>query len=259
MKHLHAGDIGTVAKLGSTGTGDTLCDKAQRADPAHRPSIRRPCTRSRCSPRPRPTRPRWAPHCTRLAEEDPTLSWHQEASTNQTILQGMGDQHIDVAIRKAEAKFQVGLMTETPRVPYRETVTRTGNAMHRHKKQTGGAGPVRRGPHAGRAARRRRTSSSSTRCSAGAISHSFMPAIEKGVRAVLKAGVLAGYPVENVRAVVTDGKEHPVELEGRGVRDRRPRGVQDRLPRRRPGAARTDHERARSPCPRRAWATCWGI
>jgi elongation factor G len=69
-----------------------------------------------------------------------TLAWYQEPSTNQTILQGMGDQHIDVALRKAEAKFQTGLNMVEPRVPYRETITKTGMAQYRHKKQTGGAG-----------------------------------------------------------------------------------------------------------------------
>ena len=81
-----------------------------------------------------------SPTLTRLCEEDMTLSWHNEASTLQTILQGMGDQHIDVAIRRAETKFQVGLHIELPRVPYRETITKQNSAMYRHKKQTGGSG-----------------------------------------------------------------------------------------------------------------------
>jgi elongation factor G len=154
--------------------------------------------------------PKMGASLTRLAEEDPTLSWHQEPSTNQTILQGMGDQHIDVAIRKAESKFQVGLMTETPRVPYRETVTRIGRAVHRHKKQTGGAGQFAE-VHMQVEPNPESNFEFVNKVFGGAISTSFMPAIEKGVRAVLKTGVLAGYPVENVRVAVTDGKEHPVD------------------------------------------------
>ena len=154
--------------------------------------------------------PKMGASLTRLVEEDPTLSWHQEASTNQTILQGMGDQHIDVAIRKAESKFQVGLLTETPRVSYRETVTRTGNAAHRHKKQTGGAGQFAE-VHMRVEPLPEENFEFVNKVVGGAISHSFMPAIEKGVRSVMKAGVLAGFPLENVRAVVTDGKEHPVD------------------------------------------------
>jgi elongation factor G len=139
-----------------------------------------------------------------------TLSWHQEPSTNQTILEGMGDQHIDVAIRKAEAKFQVGLNTEIPKVPYRETITEGGDGVYRHKKQTGGAGqfaevhmrimPFEEGDF-----------EFNNKVFGGAISSGYMPAIEKGVKGVMRQGAIAGYPVEKVRVEVYDGKEHPVD------------------------------------------------
>jgi elongation factor G len=209
VKHLHAGDIGTVAKLGSTGTGDTLGDKAHRLIlPA--PEYPTALYSVAVLPKTQADSPKMGASLTRLAEEDPTLSWHQEGSTNQTILQGMGDQHIDVAIRKAESKFQVGLTTETPRVPYRETITKTGTAMHRHKKQTGGAGQFAE-VHMRVEPLPDQIFEFVNDVFGGAISHSFMPAIEKGVRSVMKAGVLAGFPVENVRAAVFDGKEHPVD------------------------------------------------
>jgi elongation factor G len=139
-----------------------------------------------------------------------TLSWYQEPSTNQTILQGMGDQHIDVAIRKAESKFQTGLIIEEPRVPYRETITKAGSGQYRHKKQTGGAGQfaevhMRVEPLADE------NFEFKNEVFGGAISNNFMPAIEKGVRGVMQSGVLAGYPVEKVKVAVTDGKEHPVD------------------------------------------------
>ncbi len=209
VKVLHAGDIGTVAKLASAGTGDTLGDKAQRIVIA-RPTYPNALYAVAVLPKTQADSTKMGASLSRLCEEDPTLSWHQEGSTNQTILQGMGDQHIDVAIRKAESKFQVGLVTETPRVSYRETITRKGQAVHRHKKQTGGAGQfaevhMRVEPLADE------SFEFVNEVFGGAISHSFMPAIEKGVRGVLKTGVLAGYPVENVLAAVTDGKEHPVD------------------------------------------------
>ena len=139
-----------------------------------------------------------------------TLSWRQEASTNQTILQGMGDQHIDVAIRKAESKFQTGLNAELPKVPFLETITKQGQAMYRHKKQTGGAGQF------GEVHMRIEPSPDeeyvfSNDVFGGAISSSYMPAIEKGIKGVMKEGVLAGYPVRNVKVSVYDGKEHPVD------------------------------------------------
>jgi elongation factor G len=206
---LHAGDIGTVAKLASAGTGDTLGDKAQRVlVPA--PEYPNALFAVAVLPKTQADSTKMGASLTRLCEEDPTLSWHQEGSTNQTILQGMGDQHIDVAIRKAETKFQVGLQTETPRVSYRETITRPGQAMHRHKKQTGGAGQFAE-VHMRVEPDPEEDFEFVNEVFGGAISNSFMPAIEKGVRSVLKTGVIAGYPVENVRVAVTDGKEHPVD------------------------------------------------
>ena len=151
-----------------------------------------------------------SPSLTRLCEEDMTLTWHQEHSTNQTILQGMGDQHIDVAIRRAESKFQVNLTTELPRVPYRETITKKAQAMHRHKKQTGGSGqfgevwlrvePLPEGDF-----------EFVNAVVGGAIGSNYMPAIEKGIRSVMKDGVLAGFSVSGVKVEVYDGKEHPVD------------------------------------------------
>ena len=209
VKTLHAGDIGTVAKLSDTGTGHTLCDKGHPLTLAT-PKYPNALYSVAVVPKTQADSTKMGASLTRLSEEDPTLSWRQEPSTNQTILQGMGDQHIDVAIRKAETKFQVGLTTETPRVPYRETITRTGKSMHRHKKQTGGAGQfaevhLQVEPFADD------DFEFVNRVFGGAISHSFMPAIEKGVRGVMKQGVIAGYPVRNVRVAVTDGKEHPVD------------------------------------------------
>jgi len=209
VKVLHAGDVGTVAKLASAGTGDTLGDKAHRVVVSP-PTYPNALFAVAVVPKTQADSTKMGASLTRLCEEDPTLSWHQEGSTNQTILQGMGDQHIDVAIRKAETKFQVGLHTEPPRVSYRETITRKGQAVHRHKKQTGGAGQfaevhMRVEPLA------EAIFEFVNEVFGGAISHSFFPAIEKGVRGVLKGGVLAGYPIENVLAAVTDGKEHPVD------------------------------------------------
>jgi elongation factor G len=122
----------------------------------------------------------------------------------------MGDQHIDVAIRKAESKFQVGLMTEIPKVPYRETITREGAAQYRHKKQTGGAGQFAE-VHLRTIPLEEEEFEFENKVFGGAISQGYMPAIEKGVKGVMRGGVLAGYPVEKVRVEVFDGKEHPVD------------------------------------------------
>lgn len=209
VKVIHAGDIATVPKLSATSTGDTLCDKAH---PLELPVPEYPSAlyRVALSPKTQADSAKISPTLTRLVEEDMTLSWYQEPSTNQTILQGMGDQHIDVAIRKAETKFQTGLLTEEPRVPYRETITRSGTSQYRHKKQTGGAGQFAE-VHMRVEPLPEQDFEFANEVFGGAISNNFMPAIEKGVRAVMKTGVLAGFPVENVKVAVTDGKEHPVD------------------------------------------------
>jgi elongation factor G len=209
IKHVHAGDIATVPKLSITSTGDTLCDKAH-ALTLPVPTYPNALYRVAVSPKSQADSAKISPTMTRLCEEDMTLSWYQEAATNQTILQGMGDQHIDVAIRKAESKFQTNLLTEEPRVPYQETISRQASAQYRHKKQTGGAGQfgevhLRVEPLA------EEEFEFKNEVFGGAVSSSYMPAIEKGIRSVMKTGVIAGYPVLNVKVAITDGKEHPVD------------------------------------------------
>ncbi len=209
VKTVHAGDIATVSKLGSTSTGDVLCDKGHPLT-MPLPDYPNALYRVAVSPKTQSDSAKISSTLTRLCEEDMTLSWHNEQNTNQTILQGMGDQHIDVAIRKAEAKFQTGLNIEEPRVPYQETITRQGQATYRHKKQTGGSGQF------GEVSMRieplqEEDFDFANEVFGGAISSSYMPAIEKGVKSVMKEGVVAGFPVKNIKVAVTDGKEHPVD------------------------------------------------
>jgi elongation factor G len=209
MKLIHAGDIASVPKLSTTATGNTFCDKGHPlslSEPVYPHALYSVAV----FPKTQADSAKISPTLTRLCEEDMTLSWRQEPSTNQTILQGMGDQHIDVAIRKAEGKFQTGLLTEIPKVPYQETITKQAASQYRHKKQTGGAGQfaevfMRVEPY------QEDEFSFTNDVFGGAISSSFMPAIEKGVRGVMKEGVIAGYPVINVHVSVYDGKEHPVD------------------------------------------------
>jgi elongation factor G len=208
-KVIHSGDIGQVAKMGETATSDTLCDKTH---PLTLPIPHYPSALFRVAvmPKTQADSTKISPTLTRLCEEDMTLSWRMESATNQTILQGMGDQHIDVAIRRAESKFQVGLSTESPRVPFQETITKKAQATHRHKKQTGGAGQF------GEVSLRVEPNPDGefeivNDIFGGAISASYIPAIEKGIRATMKEGIMAGYPVHSVRVSVYDGKEHPVD------------------------------------------------
>ena len=139
VKVVHAGDIGSVAKLTVSATGDTFSDKNHPLTVAP-PKFPAALFRVAISPKTQADAAKITPTLTRLCEEDMTLSWYNERSTGETVLQGMGDQHIDVAIHRAQTKFQVGLVTHEPKVPYREGITRKASAQYRHKKQTGGAG-----------------------------------------------------------------------------------------------------------------------
>jgi elongation factor G len=209
VKVVHAGDIASVPKLTHTATGDTLCD---RNHPLSLPIPEYPSAlyRVAVSPKTQADAAKITSSLTRLCEEDMTLSWYQEPATRQTILQGMGDQHIDAAIHRAGSKLQVGLVLEEPKVPYREGITKKGTAMYRHKKQTGGAGQFGE-VHLSVEPLSDQDFDLSWDVFGGAISSSYEPAIRKGIQNTMKDGVIAGYPMYKVKVSVFDGKEHPVD------------------------------------------------
>jgi elongation factor G len=210
VSKIAAGDIGAVAKLSTSLTGDTICDRGHPLT-IPQPEFPSPLFSLAVNPKTQGDSAKMGPTLTRLAEEDPTLRWYQEPSTKQTIVAGMGDAHLDIAVRRLEGRFGVGLETNIPKVPYRETITRTYSTQYRHKKQTGGAGqfaevhvrvePLARGDEFDYV----------WEVFGGRISGSFSSSIEKGIKAVMSQGVIAGYPVVDVRVAVTDGKEHPVD------------------------------------------------
>lgn len=148
---------------------------------------------------------------TKLVDEDPCLKVEHVASTNETIVYGLGDLHLRVLLERLREVYRFEVNTRPPRIAYRETITAPAEGHHRHKKQTGGAGqfgevflriePLERG--AGFEFR--------DEVRGGTIPGQFIPAVEKGVREVLAHGAIAGYPVVDVRVVVYDGKHHSVD------------------------------------------------
>lgn len=210
VKRLHTGDIGAVAKLTHTLTGDTLCDKGH---PVRLPGPDFPSTlfAVAVSPMSKADQAKLGPTLTRICEEDPTLHWHQEASTRQMILAGMGEAHVDIAVRRMENRFDVKVETAIPKVPYRETITKIYADSYRHKKQTGGAGQFAEVHMRLEPLPRDTGFEYEWEVFGGAISRSFESSIQKGVKQVMEQGVIAGYPVVDVKAVVYDGKEHPVD------------------------------------------------
>ncbi len=209
VDQLHVGDIGAAAKLSRTTTGDTLTTKADGIEVA-RPVFPDPLYAVALTPATQADGAKMGPTLTSICDTDPTLRWRQEAATKQIILEGMGEMHINVAISRAE-QLGLGLITAVPKVPYLETISRTASAVYRHKKQTGGAGqfaevhlrvePMDRGGGFEFA----------SEVVGGSISQSFIQSTEKGVRQTLDAGAIAGFPVVDVKAIVFDGKEHPVD------------------------------------------------
>jgi elongation factor G len=207
---LGPGDIGVVAKLAETGTGDTL---TQREHPIvlQRPRFPQPLYSVAIQPKNKADLDKLSPSLTRIVEEDPTLSVHREPATGEMILAGLGESHLEIACERMARKFGVNVALSAPRVPYRETIRGTARAEGRHVKQTGGHGqygvcwvelePLERGGGF----------EFVDRIVGGVISQSYRPAVEKGIREAMEEGVLAGYPMVDVRAKLVDGKEHPVD------------------------------------------------
>lgn len=209
VKIVHAGDIANVPKLSETATGDTFCTEGHPLTLAV-PEYPTGLFRVAIVPKTQSDAAKISPTLTRLCEEDMTLDWYNEKATRQTILKGMGSQHIDVAIRRADTKLQVGLETIEPRIPYREGITKKASASYRHKKQSGGSGQfgevhmtIENYPD--------EDFELSWDVFGGSISNSYEPAIRKGILSVMKDGAIAGYPMQNIKVSIFDGKEHPVD------------------------------------------------
>jgi elongation factor G len=207
VTRLHVGDIGVVAKLQNTKTGDTLGDK-DKDFTLVQPEFPAPLYAVSVSPKTQQDSAKIGTVLTSLCAADPTLRWRQDPDTKQTVLEGMGEIHIQVAVKRAE-NLGVGIELGMPKVPYRETISGEKEANYRHKKQTGGAGQF--GEVTLKVAPIEEGFVWETKVVGGAISHTFQQSAEKGVRAVLETGFLAGFPITGVKVTLLDGKEHPVD------------------------------------------------
>ncbi len=205
-----AGDIGGVAKLSVTSTGDTLCtqDKPVKLAPITFPN---PVFSQAVYPKTKTDLDKLGPALTRLVEEEPTMHVRRDTETSETILSGMGETQLDVAAEEILSKFGVNILLETPKVPYRETITSTVQAEYKHKKQTGGHGQY---GHVLLRLEPLPTGSGTEfvdEVVGGRIPRNYIPAVEKGVKEALNEGVLARYPATDIRIAVYDGSFHPVD------------------------------------------------
>ena len=207
------GDIGAISKLSATVTGDTLSqkDNAIAFEPVTFPVGYYTMS---VYPKTKADVDKMSISLARIVEEDPSLRMSRESNTNETHISGLGDVHLEVAVERVKRKFGTELSLELPKVPYKETITAVTKAEYKHKKQTGGHGqyghvllrlePLERGEGFQFGAE----------VVGGSVPREYIGPTEKGVAKALQEGVLAGYPVVDVRAVLYDGSFHDVDSSG---------------------------------------------
>jgi elongation factor G len=205
-----AGDVGAVARLSLTATGDTLC---AREHSVILPGIEFPKANFSMAiqPQAKSDLDKMSTVLPRICEEDPSLETRREADTNEFIISGVGDNHLEITREKIRRKFGVEVKLDPPKIPYKETITMSANAEYKHRKQTGGHGqyghvllelePLPRGGGF----------EFVKKIVGGAIPQNYIPSVEKGVNEAKQEGVLAGYPVVDVKVSLYDGSFHPVD------------------------------------------------
>ena len=213
LTEVTAGDIGAVGKLSSTVTGDTLCTRDNQVtfDPIQMPVG---YYRVAVSPASKADLDKMSLALSRIVEEDPSLQMSRNASTSETLITGLGDAQIDVAIDKIKRKFGAELRVRLPRVPYKETITRTTQSEYRHKKQSGGHGQFGHVLLRLEPMERDRGFEFGNEVVGGRVPREYIPAVEKGVVKALDEGALAGYPLVDLKAVLYDGSFHSVDSSG---------------------------------------------
>ncbi|HEY5430873.1 MAG TPA: elongation factor G [Solirubrobacteraceae bacterium] len=207
------GDIGAVAKLKETRAGDWL---AARDEPITMPSIKLPAPVMAFSiePQAKGDEDKVFTALRRLQEEDPTIDLHRDAQTGEQIVAGLSQVHVEVIVERLHARFGAEVTLRPPRVPYQETIRGSAKAHGRHKKQTGGRGqfgdchieiePLNDPTHP--------TGFEFVNAiKGGVIPNGFIPAVEKGVQEAMQEGVVAGYPIKDVRVRLYDGSYHTVD------------------------------------------------
>ena len=210
VARVNAGDIGAVTKLRDTHTSDTLCDAASTLSFAPI-AFAEPVLSYAIEPKSRGDEEKISTSLQRLQEEDPTIRYARDPQTQQLLLSGQGQLHIEVTVAKLKRRFGVEVNLKLPRIPYRETITAATEAHGRHKKQTGGHGqfgdckirvePLPRG----------QDFEFANEIFGGSIPRQFIPAVEKGIHEARAKGFLAGYPMVDFRVTLHDGQFHAVD------------------------------------------------
>ena len=210
VPEIHAGDIGSVAKLKETLTGDSLGDKSA---PILYPPVKlpEPAISFAIAPNSRGDEDRLGAALHKILEEDTSLRFYRDPQTKEFLLGGTGQQHVEVIVSRLKRRYNVNVTLKAPKVPYRETIRGTADVQGRHKKQTGGHGqygdckikmePLPRGGNF----------EFVNEIFGGAIPKNYIPAVEKGIVDAAQRGFLAGYPVVDFRVILYDGSYHDVD------------------------------------------------
>ena len=210
VEELSAGDIGAVNKLNNTNTGDTLCDEKYKIKfydiPLPKPVITMAVTAAKGGEEDKVFQ-----GLNRLAEEDLTFKVEKDKDTGEMVIRGQGETQLDILCKKLKSKFGAEAVLKDPKVAFKETITGTAEAEGKHKKQSGGAGQfgvvnIKFEPGAEDG-----VFEFVDAVVGGAVPRQFIPAVEKGLREAIQKGVLAGYPMTNLKCTLFDGKYHPVD------------------------------------------------
>ncbi|KPU42673.1 elongation factor G [Oxobacter pfennigii] len=210
VSKLSAGDVGAVAKLAVTTTGDTLCD-AQNPIKYKAIDFPQPCISMSVKPKSKGDEDKISSGLTKLLEEDPTFKVSRDVENAETIISGTGELHLEVIARKLQNKFGAEVALDLPKIPYRETIRKISDVQGKHKKQSGGHGQY------GDVHIKFEPNSDGTdfmfvdQIVGGVVPRQYIPAVEKGLKECISKGVLAGYPVVGLKATLHFGSYHPVD------------------------------------------------
>ena len=226
------GDIGSVTKLANTHTGDTLTASKDATTPLEPVNFPAPCFTLAVHPKSQADLDKMGSALARMAEEDRTLRVSRDPETGETLISGMGETHLQIAIDAIKRKFAVDLESSNPQIAYRETIRKKARANGRHKRQSGGHGQfgdvwleIEPLPRDGE-----ETFVFEDRIVGGVVPNQFIPGVEKGVRDSLKRGFISGHPMIYVKVALVDGKYHPVDSSAQSFEIAASLGMQEAVP-----------------------------
>jgi len=205
-----AGELAALLKIESLKTFDTATGADRRLVVPH-PRLPTPMFSRAVEPKTKTDDKKFSEALAKITDEDPTMTWRRDARTHETVVSGMSQLRLSMMLARLKSRFHVEVVTKEPKTPYLETITAKGDDHYRHKKQSGGAGefaevwmrvePLERG----------KGYEFANEVFGGAIAAGYVASAEKGVKAVMEKGVIAGFPVVDLKVAVYDGKEHPVD------------------------------------------------